>query len=142
MLFLDKDASGTVRVLRWLTLVAFLLPALLFAAAAWKDRATILESDEDDGVRIAALFREQAENLFTGHEVILDMIVDRAGGRDWNTIQSPADLLRELELMDRRLDDESADRGRGRRRASCARRPFTCNPTNRRLPRTRTAFWR
>jgi signal transduction histidine kinase len=108
MLFLDKDASGTVRVLRWLTLLAFLLPALLFAAAAWKDRATILEGDEDDGVRIAALFREQAKNLFTGHEVILDMIVDRAGGRDWDTIQSPADLLRELELMDRRLDDESA----------------------------------
>jgi signal transduction histidine kinase/CheY-like chemotaxis protein len=108
MLFLDKDASGTVRVLRWLTLLAFLLPALLFAAAAWKDRATILETDEDDGVRIAALFREQAKNLFTGHEVILDMIVDRAGGRDWDAIQSPADLLRELELMDRRLDDESA----------------------------------
>ena len=108
MLFLDKDASGTVRVLRWLTLVAFLLPTLLFAAAAWKDRATILDSAEDDGVRIAALFREQAGNLFTGHEMILDMIVDRVGGRDWDAIPSPADLLHELEVMDRRLDDESA----------------------------------
>ncbi len=108
MFFLDKDASGTVRVLRWLTLVALLLPALLFAAAAWKDRATILENAEDDGVRIAALFREQAGNLFTGHEMILDMIVDRVGGRDWDTILSPGDLLHELEVMDRRLDDESA----------------------------------
>jgi signal transduction histidine kinase/CheY-like chemotaxis protein len=105
----NKDASGTVRVLRWLTLVAFLLPALLFAAAAWKDRSTILENAEDDGVRIAALFREQAGNLFSGHEVILDMIVDRVAGRDWETIQMPADdILRELEVMDLRLDDESA----------------------------------
>ena len=107
MLFLDKDASGTVRVLRWLTLIAFLLPALLFTAAAWKDRLTILETDEDDAVRIAALFREQAGNLFAGHEVILDMIVDRVGGRDWDTIQPPGDILRELEVMDRRLDNES-----------------------------------
>src|SRR5215472_360822 len=98
MLLFNKDASGTVRVLRILTLLAFLLPALLFAAAAWKDRSTILESAEDDGVKIAALFREQAANLFSGHEVILDMIVDRVGGRDWDTIQSPTeDLLRELE---------------------------------------------
>ena len=51
MPFFNKDASGTVRVLRWLTLVAFLLPALLFAAAAWKDRSTILENAEDDGVK-------------------------------------------------------------------------------------------
>ena len=109
MLLFNKDASGTVRVLRILTLLAFLLPALLFAAAAWKDRSTILESAEDDGVKIAALFREQAANLFSGHEVILDMIVDRVGGRDWDTIQSPTeDLLRELEVMDLRLDDESA----------------------------------
>jgi signal transduction histidine kinase/CheY-like chemotaxis protein len=102
------DASGTVRVLRWLTLAAFLFLVLLFAAAAWKDRLTILESAEDDGVRIAALFREQAGNLFTGHEMILDMIVDRVGGRDWDAIQSPAEILHELEVMDRRLDDESA----------------------------------
>jgi signal transduction histidine kinase/CheY-like chemotaxis protein len=109
MPFFNKDASGTVRVLRWLTLVAFLLPALLFAAAAWKDRSTILENAEDDGVRIAALFREQAGNLFSGHEVILDMIVDRVAGRDWETIPSPSDdILRELEVMDLRLDDESA----------------------------------
>ena len=109
MPFFNKDASGTVRVLRWLTLVAFLLPALLFAAAAWKDRSTILGNAEDDGVRIAALFREQAGNLFSGHEVILDMIVDRVAGRDWETIPSPSDdILRELEVMDLRLDDESA----------------------------------
>ena len=59
--------------------------------------------------RIAALFREQAGNLFSGHEVILDMIVDRVAGRDWETIPSPSDdILRELEVMDLRLDDESA----------------------------------
>lgn len=43
MLLFNKDASGTVRVLKLLTLLAVLLPALLFAAAAWKDRSTIFD---------------------------------------------------------------------------------------------------
>jgi signal transduction histidine kinase/FixJ family two-component response regulator len=107
MRLLEKDPGGTVRVLRWLTLIGLLLPVLLFAAAAWKDRAAILETAEGDGFKIIALFREQAGNLFTGHEIILDMIADRMAGRDWRTFQFPTDFLHELEVMDRRLDGAS-----------------------------------
>jgi hypothetical protein len=67
----ENGPGGTIRVLRWLAVVALLLPALLFGAAAWKDRLAILENAEDGGVKIAALFHEQAGNLFIGHEMTL-----------------------------------------------------------------------
>jgi hypothetical protein len=103
----ENGSGGTIRVLRGLSVVALLFPALLFAAAAWKDRLTILETAEDGGVKIAALFHEQAGNLFTGHEMILDMIVHRMQGRDWEALQPLTDLLQDLEVMDRRLDGAS-----------------------------------
>jgi hypothetical protein len=78
----------------------------LFALAAWKDRSDILEGAERDGIKIATVFREQVGNLFAGHEIILDMVAERLQGREWETIES-TDLLRELEAMDRRLDDAS-----------------------------------
>jgi signal transduction histidine kinase/FixJ family two-component response regulator len=102
-----RDPSGTVRVLRWLTLFGLVFPVLLFAAAAWKDRAAILENAEGDGFKIVALFSEQAGNLIAGHEIIVDMIADRMQGRDAATFQFPTDFLHELEIMDRRLDGAS-----------------------------------
>ncbi len=103
----ENGPGGTIRVLRWLTVVALLFPALLFGAAAWKDRLAILANAEDGGVKIAALFHEQAGNLFNGHEMILDMIVHRMQDHGWDTIGSLTDLLQELEVMDRRLDGAS-----------------------------------
>jgi hypothetical protein len=102
----EKDPCGTIRALRWLSVIGLLFLVSLFALAAWKDRADILESAERDAGKVVALFREQAGSLFTGHEIILDMVVDRMRGRNWDTIQS-TDLLHDLEVMDRRLDDES-----------------------------------
>ena len=105
----DKDPSGTVRVLRWVAVFGLLLPAFLLAAIAWTERSNILTSAERDGTKIAALFREQAGNLFTGHEIILDMVVNRMRDmrhRSRSRLQF-ADLLRELEVIDKRLDDVS-----------------------------------
>ncbi len=105
----DKDPSGTVRVLRWVAVLGLLLPVLLLAAIAWLERSDILTSSEREGTKIVALFREQAGNLFTGHEIILDMVVNRMRDmrhRSRSRIQF-ADLLRELEVIDKRLDDVS-----------------------------------
>jgi hypothetical protein len=137
----ENGPGGTIRVLRRLTVVALLLPALLFGIAAWKDRLTILENAEDGGIKIAALFHEQAGNLFTGHKMILDMIVHRMQGHDWDTVQSLTNLLQELEVMDRRLDGASeillVD-AEGEVRATTAR----CSRTNRRPRQTMIASWR
>ena len=99
--------GGTVQMLRRLALVGLLLPAVLFGAAAWKDKTAILDAAEDDGIKMIELVHEQAVNLFTGHEIILNMLVSRVNGRDWETIGDTAPLLKELEDIDRRLDNTS-----------------------------------
>jgi hypothetical protein len=102
----DRDPSGTVRILRWVSVFGLLLPVLLLAVVAWIEHSNILASAERDGTKIVALFREQAGNLFTGHEMILDMAVNRMRDRNRDKSQF-ADVLRELESMDKRLDDAS-----------------------------------
>jgi signal transduction histidine kinase len=99
--------NDTVGVLRWLVVAALLVPTVLFGLAAWKDRAELMTRVEDDGHKILLLFYEQAENLFSGHDIILDMIVSRMRDSGWDAIGSAEDLLRELEVVDRRLDDAS-----------------------------------
>ena len=101
------NQGGTVQMLRRLRVVAVAIPLLLFGAAAWKDRVAILDAAEDDGTKMVALVHEQAENLFTGHEIIVNMIVSRMRDRSWDLVADPADLLHELEDIDRRLDGTS-----------------------------------
>jgi hypothetical protein len=102
----DKDPSGTERVLQWISIIGLLLPVFLLIIVAWIEHSNILTSAERDGTKIVALFREQAGNLFTGHEIILDMAVSRMRDRNRNKPQFST-VLRELEIMDRRLDDAS-----------------------------------
>ena len=102
----DKDPSGAVRVLRWVGVFGLLLPVFLLAVATWIEYANILASAERDGTKIVALFREQASNLFSGHEIILDVVVNRMHDRNRDKLQF-TDILNELEVMDRRLDDAS-----------------------------------
>ena len=75
---------------------------------AWRDRSTILEEARGDALKLMAVFNEQAENLFKGHDFILDLIVARLRDRDWDAIQDSPDILDELEIMDKRLDGASA----------------------------------
>jgi signal transduction histidine kinase len=104
---LQKESSESIRALRRLTFLVLLIPVVFFAAAAWKDRSAILTTAESDGVKVVALFHEQAGNLFAGHQIILDMIVGRVSGLDWDTIQGRPGLLDELEAVDNRLDGAS-----------------------------------
>ena len=78
----DMDPSGTVRMLRWVSVFGLLLPVFLLAVVAWIEHSNILTGAERDGTKIVALFREQAGNLFTGHEMILDMVVNRMRDRN------------------------------------------------------------
>jgi hypothetical protein len=102
----DKDPSGTVRALRWISIIGLLLPVFLLTVVAWIEHSNILTSAERDGTKIVALFREQAGNLFTGHEIILDMAVNRMRDRN-RTKPQFSNMLHELEVMDKRLDDAS-----------------------------------
>jgi hypothetical protein len=103
----EYSQGSTIRVLKQLTFVALILPFLLFATAAWNDYRIIREEVEHDGAKTVALFREQVGNLFTGHQLLLDMTVDRVRGLDWETIQTSSDLLNEIAVVDRLLDGVS-----------------------------------
>jgi Cache domain len=102
----DIDPSGTVRVLRWVSVIGLLLPVFLLTVVAWIEHSNILTRAERDGTKIVALFREQAGNLFTGHEIILDIVANRMRDRNKDKNQF-ANVLLELENMDKRLDDAS-----------------------------------
>ena len=92
-------------MLRLLKIGALLLPALLFTLAAWRDRSDIVAREEEDGSKLVALLKEQAEHLLSGHEIILDIVVEHMRDRGWDAV--PTDLLHELEVIDTRLDGES-----------------------------------
>jgi signal transduction histidine kinase/CheY-like chemotaxis protein len=102
---LAKVPSGTVRALWILTTTVVLVPVLLFGAAALLDRSAVLQRAEHDGRKTLALLHEQAANQLSGHEIILDAIVDRVNGQGWDAIGASRNLLRDLESMDKRLDD-------------------------------------
>jgi signal transduction histidine kinase len=105
MALLEGDYSGAIRILRLLKIGALLLPALLFTLAAWRDRSDIVAREEDDGNKLVALLKEQAEHLLSGHEIILDIVVEHMRDRGWGAV--PTDLLHELEVIDTHLDGES-----------------------------------
>ena len=110
MVSAEIGSSGTIRALRALIIAAFIIPTLIFATIAWRDRQAILVGEERDAVKLLAVFHEQAENLFKGHNIILDLIAERMRNRDWDwdTLQGSPEILHELESIDKMLDDTSA----------------------------------
>ncbi|MEA2777129.1 MAG: hypothetical protein QOF90_2535 [Acetobacteraceae bacterium] len=107
MHLIEKEPNGTVRVLHRLTVIGLLLPFLLFAVAAWKDQETLLQGAEKDSIKLLALFREQVENLFSGHQLLVDLTVARIRHMEWETIRSSPGLLSEIEEVDKLLDGVS-----------------------------------
>jgi signal transduction histidine kinase/CheY-like chemotaxis protein len=104
---LRENLGVTERLLKRLTAFLLILSVLLFAFVAWKDEAATLAKAENDGVKIVALFREQAGNLIAGHQLLLEMAAERVKGLDWDTIAATTSILTELEALDRTLDGVS-----------------------------------
>ena len=103
-----KESLGvTERLLKRLTVLGLILSMLLFAVVAWKDKSATLTKAENDGIKIIALFREQAGNLVAGHQLLLEMAAERVRGVGWDTIAASTSILTELEALDRTLDGVS-----------------------------------
>jgi signal transduction histidine kinase/CheY-like chemotaxis protein len=102
-----ESPDKTVHALRVLMATVVLLPVLLFAVATFEDRSAVLQRAEADGRKTVALLHEQAANLFGGHDIILDSIIERVRTLNWDEIASSRNLLRDLETTDNRLDDVS-----------------------------------
>src|SRR3981189_3192871 len=97
MVSAEIGPSGTIRALRILIIAALIVPTLIFATTAWRDRQANLAGEEQDAVNLLAVFHEQADSLFKGHRIILDVVVERMRNRDWDTLLDPPEILRELE---------------------------------------------
>ena len=54
---------------RLLIAAALLIPALLFGAVAWEDRARVLREAEHEALQTVDIFRQHALNVFETHEL-------------------------------------------------------------------------
>ncbi len=81
---------SSVRLHRALLLAALVVPALLFAAAAWQNHRDVLREGSDGIVRTCAVMQEHARKVFETAELTIGWVDDRIDDEDWPTIASPA----------------------------------------------------
>jgi signal transduction histidine kinase len=89
-------ASGGKRrlLLPYLGLIAAscLLPALIFAVAAWQNWGQLVTSAEDRAHKRAILAAEHALKVFQSNEQVLRRIDDRVRGLDWSAITASVEV--------------------------------------------------
>lgn len=102
-------ADGALRRLRLTLAASVAVPALLFAGAAWYDRAQLLRGAEDDARRVAAVLREHALKAVETHELLVRQLDRRTLGMGWDEIRAAsAALSAEMRAMHAGLPQVSA----------------------------------
>jgi two-component system, NtrC family, sensor kinase len=94
-----ERSRSTLGVLHLLVAAAIVVPALLFAAAAWQNRGQVLGSAEGSVRKTSAILHEHALKVIETHELLMAEIDQAIKGKDWATIErSPeiAELLQRL----------------------------------------------
>ncbi|GAA0569957.1 ATP-binding protein [Craurococcus roseus] len=104
-----KAAIRTLRRLRLALAASVAVPALLFAGAAWYDRAQLLRGLEDDARGAAAVLREHALKALETHELLVRQLDRRTQGMGWDEIRAAsAALSAEMRAMHAGLPQVSA----------------------------------
>ncbi len=75
---------------RGLLASALLVPALLFAAAAWHNHGDVRREAEESITRTVAVLHEHARKVFETHDLVLGRIDERVRDLGWDEIASPA----------------------------------------------------
>lgn len=94
----DQDLGGAWAY-RLLVAATLLIPALLFGAVAWEDRARVLDNAEHDIQQTVDIFRQQALNVFETHELIAARISEHLRGMTWDEIAGAEPLHRYLKAI-------------------------------------------
>ena len=84
---------------RLLIAAALLIPALLFGAIAWEDRARVLRDTEQEALHTVDIFRQHALNVFETHELIAARISEHLRGMTWDEIVGAEALHRYLKKI-------------------------------------------
>ena len=75
-----RPMPSAVRLHQALLAAAVLVPAALFAAAAWHDRAEILREGADTVARTTAIMHEHARKVFETETLLLSLIEEIGSG--------------------------------------------------------------
>lgn len=104
-----ESIGGAIRLLQLLIVASVIVPATVFAAAAWYAWRDIRIQAIEQAMRTAQILREHALKVFETHEFALDQIEERVKGLDWDTIRTSEELHRELvRIADRHQQVTSA----------------------------------
>jgi hypothetical protein len=93
-----SDAMSSVRLYQVLLVASVVVPAALFAAAAWQNYRDVLREGRDAIARTTAIMQEHARKVFETAELAIGQTNERIGDESWETISSPAtsEFLRRL----------------------------------------------
>ena len=88
----------TMRLHQLLLAAALFVPAALFAGVGWKNHGEVLREGREVIQRTAAIMHEHAGRVFETEELLLGLVDERVGNRDWHEIDLPAtsEFLRRL----------------------------------------------
>jgi signal transduction histidine kinase/ActR/RegA family two-component response regulator len=78
-----------MRVHMLLVLASLLVPAGLFVAAAWQNRADVLREGEDAVLRTVLIMQEHARKVFETQDLVLARVDERLHGLSWAEISAP-----------------------------------------------------
>lgn len=78
--------------LRAMLVASVLVPALLFAAAAWHDRAALFRQALDGAGSTVATLQEHALKVLETHELLIEDVDDRIRGLSWDAIQDQPEI--------------------------------------------------
>jgi two-component system NtrC family sensor kinase len=93
-----SGVAGSVR----LVLAALLVPALLFALVAWRDRELVIRDAAKDADQSVAIFYQQARSVFAIQALAAALVDNRIRAMGWEEIADSAGLRSDLGSIVRR----------------------------------------
>jgi signal transduction histidine kinase/CheY-like chemotaxis protein len=110
---LNKDTAGdagtgAIRILRVLLVLSLVLPAALFAAAAWQNWRQLRAEAEASAIKTAAILHEHATKVFDTQELSIDRMEERIRGMSWDEIARSAEVNAFLKTFPERFEQISS----------------------------------
>jgi signal transduction histidine kinase/CheY-like chemotaxis protein len=87
-----------------LAAASLLLPALIFAVAAWENWRQLERATDDRAAKRTALVAEHALKVFESNEQVLRRVEERVAGLGWDEIAASTAISDFLDRLDRELD--------------------------------------